>query len=178
MAASGGRRRRSNTRRRRLDAFSLGIIGIVVVSMIIGALTGPHGTKPSSAQSGITPTPARASAMATASTSPATVSHSPASTEQFSHVAAPASPRQASPWLATSRPSTPTTHRLLPKRTTSPSTAAAAPAGCYPKTNSGNCYEPGEYCRNSNHGMSGVAGDGENIKCEEHKHNRWRWEPM
>jgi hypothetical protein len=29
----------------------------------------------------------------------------------------------------------------------------------------GNCYEPGEYCRNSGHGMPGVAGDGERIVC-------------
>jgi hypothetical protein len=40
---------------------------------------------------------------------------------------------------------------------------------------SGNCYEPGEYCRNDDHGMRGVAGDGEAIICE--YNNDWRWEP-
>ena len=40
---------------------------------------------------------------------------------------------------------------------------------------SGNCYEPGEYCRNDDHGMSGVAGDCEAIICE--YNNDWRWEP-
>ena len=45
-----------------------------------------------------------------------------------------------------------------------------------PPTNSGNCYEPGEYCRNSDHGASGVAGDGEKIICEDN--NGWRWEPV
>lgn len=47
--------------------------------------------------------------------------------------------------------------------------------GCSPLTDSGGCYEPGEYCRGSDHGMSGVAGDGEGITCEDN--NGWRWEP-
>jgi hypothetical protein len=37
------------------------------------------------------------------------------------------------------------------------------------------CYEPGEYCRDSDHGASGVAGDGEAIMCE--NNDGWRWEP-
>jgi hypothetical protein len=37
------------------------------------------------------------------------------------------------------------------------------------------CYEPGEYCRDSDHGSSGVAGDGEAITCEDN--DGWRWEP-
>jgi hypothetical protein len=49
------------------------------------------------------------------------------------------------------------------------------PPACYPMTNSGNCYEPGEYCRADDHGTSGVAGDGEAITCEDN--NGWRWEP-
>jgi hypothetical protein len=43
-------------------------------------------------------------------------------------------------------------------------------------TNSGNCYEPGEFCRSTDHGVSGVAGDGEAIECEDN--NGWRWEPV
>ena len=54
MAASSGGPRRSSTRRRRLNAILLSIIGFVVLLMIIGALAGPHGTKPSSAQSNVT----------------------------------------------------------------------------------------------------------------------------
>ena len=50
-----------------------------------------------------------------------------------------------------------------------------APAQCYPLTNSGHCYEPGEYCRASDHGATGVAGDGETITCEDK--NGWRWVP-
>lgn len=45
---------------------------------------------------------------------------------------------------------------------------------CYPLTSGGNCYEPGEYCRNSDHGASGIDGDGDPIKCE--YNNSWRWE--
>jgi hypothetical protein len=53
--------------------------------------------------------------------------------------------------------------------------ASAAPASCHPLTNGGNCYEPGEYCRNADHGASGVAGDGKAITCE--NNDGWRWEP-
>jgi hypothetical protein len=57
-----------------------------------------------------------------------------------------------------------------------PTTAPAAQAGCHPLTNSGHCYEPGEFCRQSDHGMSGVAGDGKAIVCEDN--DGWRWEPV
>lgn len=50
-----------------------------------------------------------------------------------------------------------------------------APASCYPLTNGGNCYEPGEYCRNTDHGVTGTAGNGEAIQCLDN--NGWRWEP-
>jgi hypothetical protein len=53
--------------------------------------------------------------------------------------------------------------------------AAAAPASCHPLTNAGNCYEPGEYCRDADHDASGVAGDGKAITCEDN--DGWRWEP-
>ena len=54
-------------------------------------------------------------------------------------------------------------------------TPTPTPTGCYPLTNSGGCYEPGEYCRDTDHGVSGVAGDGEAIMCG--YNNGWRWEP-
>jgi hypothetical protein len=62
-----------------------------------------------------------------------------------------------------------------PKPKPTPTTTPPAPTACYPMTDSGNCYEPGEYCRNDDHGTSGVAGDGEAITCEDN--NGWRWEP-
>jgi hypothetical protein len=51
----------------------------------------------------------------------------------------------------------------------------SSPGGCHPLTSGGNCYEPGEFCRASDHGVTGVAGDGETITCEDV--NGWRWEP-
>jgi hypothetical protein len=51
-----------------------------------------------------------------------------------------------------------------------------APAACSPLSDEGTCYEPGEYCRDSDHGMSGVAGDGKSIACEDN--DGWRWEPV
>src|SRR5215472_2670260 len=57
-----------------------------------------------------------------------------------------------------------------PAPATSPATTppAAPPpaASCYPLSNEGTCYEPGEFCRKADHGASGVAGDGEKIVCE------------
>lgn len=83
------------------------------------------------------------------------------------HVAAQAGP--ACPAAVQSTP-------VQTSPTAAPVTAASsAPAGCYPLTDGGNCYEPGEYCRNSDHDMSGVAGDGEAIICEDN--DGWRWEP-
>ena len=55
-----------------------------------------------------------------------------------------------------------------------PVQTVAQPQGCYPKTNSGNCYTPGEYCRDSDHNASGVDADGDAIKCEDN--DGWRWE--
>lgn len=53
--------------------------------------------------------------------------------------------------------------------------ASTAPAGCSPLSDEGTCYKPGEYCRDDDHGASGVAGDGESIICEDN--DGWRWEP-
>jgi hypothetical protein len=86
----------------------------------------------------------------------------------------------AGPWhpQAQSTPSPPPTltHSAAPPPSPTTAPAASPPAACSPLTNGGNCYEPGEYCRNSDHGTSGVAGDGEKIICEDN--NGWRWEPV
>ena len=75
---------------------------------------------------------------------------------------------------APSTPAVRSTSTPPPPPPAAPSTSAAP--SCYPLTNGGNCYEPGEYCRNSDHGVSGVAGDGERIVCADN--NGWRWEPV
>lgn len=72
-------------------------------------------------------------------------------------------------------PTTTTTAPPPPPTTAPPPPTTAAPASCHPLTDGGNCYEPGEYCRDSDHGVTGVAGDGETITCE--NNNGWRWEP-
>jgi hypothetical protein len=53
---------------------------------------------------------------------------------------------------------------------------ATGPGGCHPLSDEGTCYEPGEFCRDSDHGMTGLAGDGETIICE--NNDGWRWEPV
>jgi hypothetical protein len=50
-----------------------------------------------------------------------------------------------------------------------------APSGCFPRTPSGHCYEPGEYCSEAEHGQSGIAGDGKRITCLV-RGGVWRWE--
>lgn len=80
-------------------------------------------------------------------------------------------PTPAPTATATPLPPTPPTAIPAPAPTTSP----PPPPDCYPLTNSGNCYEPGEYCRSADHGASGIAGDGERITCT--YNNGWRWEP-
>jgi hypothetical protein len=86
-----------------------------------------------------------------------------------------------------SPPTSPSTSSQSPSPSPSPSspppTLAPAPpapapttsAGCYPLSNEGTCYEPGEFCRKADHGASGIAGDGKAITCE--YNDGWRWEP-
>jgi hypothetical protein len=62
-----------------------------------------------------------------------------------------------------------------PVTTPSPTPIPTPTQSCSPLTNGGNCYEPGEYCRNIDHGITGVAGDGESITCSDN--DGWRWEP-
>jgi hypothetical protein len=70
----------------------------------------------------------------------------------------------------TTVPPPPTTTTVPPP----PPTTAAAPS-CTPIDDEGGCYEPGEYCSDSDHGATGVAGDGKTITCEDN--DGWRWEP-
>jgi hypothetical protein len=56
-----------------------------------------------------------------------------------------------------------------------PSPMPPSGGSCYPKTSSGNCYEPGEFCPTADQGMQGLAGDGEIIVCA--NNDGLRWEP-
>jgi cardiolipin synthase len=56
-----------------------------------------------------------------------------------------------------------------------PPATSPAPAGCTPIDDEGGCYEPGEYCRDDDHGATGRAGDGQTITCED-ENGTWYWE--
>jgi phosphatidylserine/phosphatidylglycerophosphate/cardiolipin synthase-like enzyme len=72
----------------------------------------------------------------------------------------------------TTQPHTATTSTSMPAVPVPPTGGGP---GCYPITNEGGCYKPGEYCRNDDHGVTGRAGNGEAIVCEDK--NGWYWEP-
>lgn len=60
----------------------------------------------------------------------------------------------------------------------SDSSTASTPtpsSSCYPLSDENTCYEPGEYCRDADAGMTGLASDGESIICE--NNDGLRWEP-
>jgi hypothetical protein len=80
-------------------------------------------------------------------------------------------PARVTAVAAPARPAAP----AAPVASASPAPAPPSPASCYPLSNEGTCYEPGEFCRDDDHGMTGLAGDGETITCEDN--DGWRWEP-
>ena len=73
-------------------------------------------------------------------------------------------------------PAQPTTKPPTTPPPTTPPPAPQPAASCYPISDEGTCYEPGEFCRDDDHGMTGLAGDGETIICEDN--DGWRWEPV
>ncbi|MEU6661861.1 hypothetical protein [Streptomyces sp. NPDC046821] len=50
----------------------------------------------------------------------------------------------------------------------------AAGGTCSIRSNSGNCYDAGQFCRNSDHEAVTTTEDGARIKCTL-RSNRWRW---
>lgn len=128
------------------------VIGIVALFAVVAAIAGntpshsPGPTKPVSVVSTTTPTPAASTPTPTPTPTPA---------------------------------KKPVTHHHHPAPAPTHTQVAAPPpppaSSCYPLTDSGHCYEPGEYCRYSDAGTTGIAGDGERIKCE--NNNGLRWEP-
>jgi hypothetical protein len=73
-------------------------------------------------------------------------------------------------------PAQPAPAQPAPAQPTTPPPAPQPAATCYPISDEGTCYEPGEFCRDDDHGMTGLAGDGETIVCEDN--DGWRWEPV
>ena len=147
---------------------------LVALTATVAGLTFAGGSHASASQP---PTPA-ASTQAPDTHAPA--AHTPVSHAPAMHAPKPATVTQApatqAPTPAAPSPSPTITHSAAPPPAPATSAAAPPPPSCSPLTNGGNCYEPGEYCRNSDHGMYGVAGDGERFACEDN--NGWRWEPV
>jgi hypothetical protein len=56
-----------------------------------------------------------------------------------------------------------------------PAAATSGPTerGCYPLSDEGTCYEPGEFCRAADQGVAGIAGDGQTIVCMDDHGLRW-----
>jgi hypothetical protein len=149
-------------------------VGIAVVGFIVLAIIGLATGGGKATSTGNTSPIASSSALASTVASPTVTATPSVSSRAATATRAKAKPRKAAA-PATPAPTTSKAVVSPPPPTTATAAAPATPAGCYPLTNGGNCYEPGEYCRNSDHGAFGVAGDGERIVCEDN--NGWRWEP-
>lgn len=112
-----------------------------------------------------TPTPSPRAVPRTESPTPVMMDHSPDPAPSSYSPPAPVATREA-PAPAHAAPST-----QAPAAVQQPSPAGPA---CSPTTSSGHCYEPGEFCPERDHGLSGTAGDGASITCEDN--HGWRWE--
>jgi hypothetical protein len=75
---------------------------------------------------------------------------------------------------STTRSNTPKPPSSVAPKPPPPTTAAAQPQGCHPLSKAGNCYRPGQFCRASDHGVTGIDAFGERIQCL--NNNGWRWE--
>jgi len=153
---------------------------LIITGSVFGAflLIGAIG---SALGNGKTPaTPAAAVARTTAASPAASQATLTMSPSPLPAAAAPVTSKpvpDTSSAVPTSAPAAPVYIPPAPQRTTQapqPVHTTAQAQSCHPLTNSGNCYKPGEYCRTSDHGLSGIDADGDAIKCEDN--NGWRWE--
>ena len=87
-------------------------------------------------------------------------------------------PAASTPPSAAIKPKAPAAPSLAAPSAAAPSQAAPAPAraavSCYPLTDGGKCYQPGEFCRAADHGAAGIDGDGNPVTCTDN--DGWRWE--
>lgn len=143
-----------------VSGVSVGLLVLVIIGSATGSPNTPAPTTPTAVMATSTPS--------TAPTTPKpTATHTKKPKPTVTH------------WAKATYAPTPTYSAPVPVETHTapaevPTTQAPAAPSCYPLTSGGNCYEPGEYCRNSDHGATGVAGDGKSITCEDV--NGWRWE--
>src|SRR5487761_959252 len=140
---------------------------LVLLLLIIGVAVGCGQGTPSGNLSPITTTTPTASSVGSVAAIVASAQSTATQTQP-----ARTQPARTQPAVAPTQVAAPST----PAKTT-PAAVPAPPvstarASCSPLTNGGNCYEPGEFCRNSDHGASGVAGDGKAITCQDN--DGWR----
>jgi hypothetical protein len=165
------RRRSRRARNKKMLIITGLVLGVFILIGAIGSALG-KGKTPA--------TPADAVARSTAA-SPATSQAAP--TMSPSPPPAAAAPVASKPvaYTSSAAPTSAPAARVYippaPRRTTQapqPVHTTAQAHSCYPLTNGGNCYRPGEYCRASDHGASGIDANGDAIKCEDS--DGWRWE--
>ena len=158
------------------------IAGAIFALLIIIGVAACAATKPASdatPASSATPTPTAApthAAAAARTAAPPTTAR--AAVPAPTHATMPAAAKPNAPPKAA--PAVPPTIQAAPSPPPRQPLPTAAPppqpkASCYPLSDENTCYEPGEYCRDSDHGKSGLAGDGKAIICEDN--DGWRWEP-
>lgn len=150
---------------------------LIIIGVAACAATKPASDVTSASSAAPTPTAASSYSAATAKTgAPPTTAR--AAVPPPTHATTPAAKPKAPPKAAPAVPPTVQATAPAPPPEQPPPTAAPPPqpkASCYPLSDENTCYEPGEYCRDSDHGKSGVAGDGKAIICEDN--DGWRWEP-
>lgn len=154
-----------STRRGKVLSVSGVSVGLLVLVIIGSAADSPNTPAPKA--------PTAVVATSLPSTAPATPGPTATHTAKPKpkHIPAHTARATYAPTPTYSAPAPVETHTAP---TEAPATQTPAAPSCYPLTNGGKCYEPGEYCRDSDHGATGVAGDGKSITCEDV--NGWRWE--
>ena len=159
---------------RRADIAAGVVFAVLLIVGVVALAVTPKATAKTWPAPGGTPTPSVAATHISSAPAkgPAKPPRAPA-TIRTPKKAPPPTPA-APPPTHTAPP--PTQLAAPPAQAAPPPPVTEPPAGCTPKTNAGNCYEPGEFCRDDDHGATGVAGDGEKIECEDN--DGWRWEPV
>ncbi|MFE0464093.1 hypothetical protein ACFW1A_33045 [Kitasatospora sp. NPDC058965] len=161
----------------------LGLVGLLVLAAAIGATA--DGKQSDTVTSAPLPTAgwhSTAPAAPAPTTAPAS-SSPPAPTDDPGSAPAPSA---SAPVVPSAGPARPT----APAKPVTPTTPAAQTGGsgsggsgsggsgaaaCHPLTNAGRCYLPGEFCRATDRGVTGVDGRGDPIVCRDN--NGLRWEP-
>jgi cytoskeletal protein RodZ len=157
-----------------VSGVSVGLLILLIIGLAAGG--GSSSPTPSSPSPVASVVPVVAQVSPTSSpTHKAAASKSPAppATSAAAPSSSPAPVRTQAP--ATTAPTTAVPVVPTTAAPAAPTTAAPAAPSCSPLTSGGNCYRPGEFCPAKDHGVTGTAGDGKPITCEE-VNGYWRWE--